>query len=93
LFAALNVALSDAAIVCWDAKYRYNWWRTITAIRAADTDGNPVAIPVPTTILPLSSFMVSGEPLTHEEVMVAGAEAGPRLARVIRRFLADLADD
>ena len=32
----------------------------------------------------------SGEPLTHEEVMVAGAEAGPRLARVIRRFLADL---
>ena len=36
----------------------------------------------------------TGEPLTHEEVMAAGAEAGPRLARVIRRFLADLdADD
>ncbi|HEX3264997.1 MAG TPA: purine-nucleoside phosphorylase [Candidatus Limnocylindrales bacterium] len=32
----------------------------------------------------------TGEPLTHEEVMAAGAEAGPRLARVIRRFLADL---
>ena len=35
----------------------------------------------------------SGQPLTHEEVLESGAEAGPRLARVIRRFLADLADD
>ena len=35
----------------------------------------------------------TGEPLSHEEVLVSGAEAGPRLARVIRRFLADLADD
>ncbi|MBA3876127.1 MAG: purine-nucleoside phosphorylase [Anaerolinea sp.] len=32
----------------------------------------------------------SGEPLTHEEVLAAGLEAGPRLARVIRRFVADL---
>jgi purine-nucleoside phosphorylase len=34
----------------------------------------------------------SGAPLTHEEVMASGAEAGPRLARVIRRFVADLDD-
>jgi purine-nucleoside phosphorylase len=34
----------------------------------------------------------SGAPLTHEEVLAAGAESGPRLARVIRRFVADLAD-
>jgi purine-nucleoside phosphorylase len=33
----------------------------------------------------------SGEPLSHEEVLAAGAEAGPRLARVIRRFVAELA--
>ena len=32
----------------------------------------------------------TGEPLSHEEVLAAGAEAGPRLARVIRRFVADL---
>lgn len=32
----------------------------------------------------------TGAPLTHEEVLAAGAEAGPRLARVIRRFVADL---
>ena len=32
----------------------------------------------------------TGAPLTHEEVLRAGAEAGPRLARVIRRFVAGL---
>ena len=32
----------------------------------------------------------SGAPLSHEEVLEAGLEAGPRLARVIRRFIEDL---
>jgi inosine/guanosine/xanthosine phosphorylase family protein len=32
----------------------------------------------------------TGEPLTHEEVLASGAEAGPRLARVIRRFIGEL---
>lgn len=32
----------------------------------------------------------TGEPLTQEEVLEAGAEAGPRLAQVIRRFVAEL---
>ena len=35
----------------------------------------------------------TGEPLSHEEVLEAGAEAGPRLARVIARFVADLSED
>jgi purine-nucleoside phosphorylase len=32
----------------------------------------------------------TGAPLTHEEVLDAGASAGPRLAKVIRRFVEDL---
>jgi purine-nucleoside phosphorylase len=32
----------------------------------------------------------SGQPLNHEEVLEAGAAAGPRLASVIRRFVAGL---
>ncbi len=32
----------------------------------------------------------TGEPLTHEEVLEASRIAGPRLARVIRRFVTDL---
>jgi purine-nucleoside phosphorylase len=34
----------------------------------------------------------TGEPLTHEEVLESGAVAGPRLAKVIRRFVADLSE-
>jgi hypothetical protein len=45
LFALLNLAMADAAIVAWDAKYAYDWWRPITAIRAADSDGNPLTDP------------------------------------------------
>ena len=47
LFAALNLALADAAIACWDAKYVYRFWRPVTAIRAAATDGNPDTEPDP----------------------------------------------
>ena len=39
LFAALNVAMADAAIMAWDCKFATNYWRPVTAIRAAD-DGN-----------------------------------------------------
>jgi purine-nucleoside phosphorylase len=32
----------------------------------------------------------TGQPLSHEEVLEASAQAGPRLARVIRRFVTGL---
>jgi membrane-associated phospholipid phosphatase len=41
IFALLNLAMADAAIACWDAKYHYQFWRPITAITNADLDGNP----------------------------------------------------
>jgi hypothetical protein len=40
LFALLNMALANAYIVNWDAKYHYNFWRPVTAIRNGDRDGN-----------------------------------------------------
>lgn len=48
LFAILNIAMADAAICAWDAKYAYDFWRPVTAIRNGDLDGNPgtVADPV-----------------------------------------------
>jgi len=33
ILAALNLAMADAAIGCWDQKVKYNFWRPITAIR------------------------------------------------------------
>jgi len=41
LFALLNLSLADSVIAFYDAKYTYNFWRPVTAIRAADTDNNP----------------------------------------------------
>jgi len=41
LFALLNLAMVDATIATWDSKYAYRFWRPVTAIRNADTDGNP----------------------------------------------------
>ena len=41
LFALLNLTLADGVIAFYDAKYTYNFWRPVTAIRAADLDANP----------------------------------------------------
>lgn len=41
LLAMTNMAGADGAIACWNDKYYWNFWRPITAIREADTDGNP----------------------------------------------------
>ena len=40
LFAQLNIAIFDAYLAVFDAKYQYNFWRPITAIRNGDQDGN-----------------------------------------------------
>jgi hypothetical protein len=45
LMALLNVSMADAAIACWDVKYRYVTWRPITAIREGDLDGNADTAP------------------------------------------------
>ena len=45
LFALLNLAMADAGICAWDAKYTFFNWRPVTAIRAGDTDGNEATAP------------------------------------------------
>jgi membrane-associated phospholipid phosphatase len=55
LFALMNIAMADAAICAWDAKYIYDFWRPVTAIRAGDSDGNPATDPNPAW----SSFVVT----------------------------------
>ena len=49
-FAMLATSSADALIACWDAKYFYNFWRPVTAIRAGDSDGNPDTAPDPAWI-------------------------------------------
>ena len=40
LFAEVYLTVADAFIAVWDEKAHYSFWRPITAIREADTDGN-----------------------------------------------------
>jgi hypothetical protein len=48
LFGLLNFASADGYIADFENKYFYEFWRPITAIRAADTDGNPDTVADPT---------------------------------------------
>jgi hypothetical protein len=41
LMALASIGLTDAIIAVLDAKYHFNFWRPITAIRNGDNDGNP----------------------------------------------------
>ena len=41
MFAAVHMSVADASIAIWWTKHHYGVWRPITAIRMADTDGNP----------------------------------------------------
>jgi hypothetical protein len=47
IFAAVDLGLADSVGTVWNAKFRYGWWRPITAIREANTDGNPATAAVP----------------------------------------------
>jgi hypothetical protein len=48
LFALLNASLADGYIGSWEAKYHYRFWRPVTAIHMADSDGNPLTHADPT---------------------------------------------
>jgi hypothetical protein len=43
-FALLAIASADAHIAIFDAKYTYNFWRPITAIRNAEMSHNPATV-------------------------------------------------
>jgi PAP2 superfamily. len=40
LFALLNIAMADAAICAWDAKYTFHFWRPVTAINSTEPELN-----------------------------------------------------
>jgi hypothetical protein len=46
LFALINLAMADAGIQCWDAKYDYDFWRPIVGIREGSADTNLLTIGV-----------------------------------------------
>ena len=73
LFALLNMAMSDAYVAGWDSKYHYGLWRPVTAIRAADTDGNAVTSADPAWESALETPPVQDYPSTHSALGRAAA--------------------
>jgi hypothetical protein len=73
LFAVLHVALADASIATWDAKYRYVFWRPVTAIRSPDDDGNSGTIPDPTWSPFLTTSAHPEYPSGHSNLVGAAA--------------------
>ena len=47
MLAMINTAMADAAIAAWEAKWHYQFWRPVTAIRSPQQDGNAVVTPDP----------------------------------------------
>jgi hypothetical protein len=45
--AMLWLAMADATIACFETKYFYAFWRPVSAIALADTDGNPATVEDP----------------------------------------------
>jgi membrane-associated phospholipid phosphatase len=75
LFAALDLSFADSAIAFYDAKYTYRLWRPVTAIRLADSDGNPNTVADPNW-LPLAGNTAADPsyPGAHSTISAAGAE-------------------
>jgi hypothetical protein len=80
--AIFAVALTDAYIAVFDAKYQYEFWRPMTAIRNGDKDDNPDTErdstwqPLDTTPMhpeyPCAHCILSGTAATVIEVLTAG---------------------
>ena len=82
LLALVNFSLADGFIAGWNARYVYNRWRPVTAIRMGDVDGNPATIADPNWNTYLNTPAIPDYPSTHSVLGAAAAE-------VIERFFDD----
>ena len=78
VLALVNVAMADGFIAGFNAKYDFNFWRPVTAIRAADTDGNDDTVSDPNWNTYLNTPAIPDYPSTHS---VLGGAASDVLAR------------
>jgi hypothetical protein len=79
LFGLLNMALADGYVGSFETKYLYNYWRPVTAIQLADTDGNPDTHADPTW-----TPLVPTPPVPDHDS--AHSVEGGAAAQVFRRF-------
>src|SRR5438270_1081241 len=61
LFAVLNLSFADSTIAFYDAKYHYQLWRPVTAIRKTDPTWTPQAITALDPSYPSAHGVISGD--------------------------------
>ncbi len=83
LFAAVAMSAADGVITSWDSKFEFGFWRPVTAIQLADTDGNPDTLPDPGW-LPL--IRNSAVPRLHQRSHVDRGRSHPRFERNARTW-------
>jgi len=75
LFALLNLSFADDVIAFYDAKYIYNFWRPVTAIRAADPGINPETVADPNWLPEVGKTAPDPSyPGAHAVISASGAE-------------------
>jgi PAP2 superfamily len=75
LFALLNLTLADSVVAFYDAKYTYNFWRPVTAIRAANASENPDTVADPTWLPEVGNTTPDPSyPGAHAVISAAGAD-------------------
>jgi hypothetical protein len=75
LFGLLNLAVADGYISHFDAKYHYNFWRPVTAVHLADSDGNPDTVGDPTWTPLQQNYPTPDYPSGHSVAGGAAAQA------------------
>src|SRR6202035_5666450 len=74
LFALLNLSFADGVIAFYDTKYTYDFWRPVTAIRAAASDGNPGTLADPNWLPEVGNTTPDPSyPGAHAVISAAGA--------------------
>ena len=82
LFGLLNMAMADGYVGTFEIKYDFNFWRPVTAIQLADTDGNPN-----TEVDPTWTPLVQTPPIPDHDS--GHSVQGGVAAQVLRRFFGD----
>ncbi len=77
--ALINMADNDSLVASMYNKYQFNFWRPETAIRAADTDGNPKTDQDPTFLPFIVTPCFPSYPSNHASGTRSGAEVLQRL--------------
>jgi hypothetical protein len=75
MFAMADIANADSLIACFSEKKIWNFWRPVTAVQLADTDGNPATAAdpswMPLLVTPPFPDYTSGHSCSTSAVMTA----------------------